>query len=133
MVNFSLVNVNPKRKKTVDCVVRAISNASGVNYNQVAKELLELWLETGYEMTDKRVTDKWLTKNGFTKMAQPKRANGKKYLVGEIEDLVSSEYNVVISLANHYTCYIGEDDEIQDLWDCRYKTIGNYWVKKGSR
>ena len=129
MVTFELVNVNFKNKKTGDCVTRALANASGKDYKVVAKELFDIWMTTGYEMTDKHCYDKWLADNGFVKMKQPRRPDNTKYLVGEIDELINSDDSVVISCANHLTCVI--DDTLEDLWDCRYKTIGNYYVKSG--
>jgi hypothetical protein len=127
MVDFVKFNNNFKNKKTADCVIRALAGASGKEYKQVAKELFDIYMTTGYMMNEKRNFEKWLEANGFVKMKQPKKYDGTKYLVGEIDELIGSD-TAVISLAGHLTFV--EDDTIFDLWDCRYKTIGNYFIKK---
>lgn len=129
MVKVRVENINPKGKKTADCVIRAISKASGKDYWQVAEDLFKLQKKTGYMLNEKRCYEKLLDDYGFIKKAQPRKLDNTKYLVGEIDKLVEirKPKSVVISMASHLTCYI--NNEIVDLWDCRYKTIGNYWLK----
>lgn len=128
MISFERQNVNFKGKKTSDCVIRALCKASGRKYEEVAKELFDIYMKTGYMVNDKHCYEKWLEQNGFTKFKQPRHSDKTKYLVGEIEDLAPSEGGVVISLANHLTSVY--DGVLYDLWDCRHKTIGNYWYKE---
>ena len=128
MIDFEKVNINHKNKKTCDCVVRALAGASGKPYNQIAQELFDIWMKTGYHISDKHCYEKWLEQNGFVKMKQPRKWDNTKYLVSEIDELISSEDVVVISVANHLT-YV-EEDTVFDLWDCRRKTIGNYYIKR---
>lgn len=131
-VAFKEVNVNPKHKKTGDCTIRAIANASGKDWKDILTMLYNLSLKNGLMVNDPKNCNSVLEKLGFVKMPQPKKPNGKKYLVGEIDKVCSKEQlknGVVISLAHHYTCC--KNKSIEDLWDCRFKTIGNYWVKKG--
>lgn len=127
MIEFYKANNNIKNKKTTDCVVRALAGASGKDYKVVAQELFDIYIKTGYHICDKHCYEKWLEQNGFVKMKQPRKLNNTKYLVGEIDELISSEEVAVISLAGHLT-YV-EDDTIFDLWDCRRKTISNYYLK----
>ena len=129
MIQYSKDNVNFKNKKTTDCVVRALANASGKDYKVVAQELVDIWLKTGYHICDKHCYEKWLEQNGFIKVKQPKKENGKKYLIIELDELISKDDSVVISCANHLTSAI--NNTLVDIWDCRYKTVGNYYVKKG--
>ena len=127
MIELKIENVNPKNKKTSDCVIRALSKASNKSYEQVLRELVEITLKTGYMINDKKCYEKWLADNYFIKMPQPKKFDGTKYLVGEINELIKSDDKVVISLAHHLTCVV--DNQLIDLWDCRRKTIGNYYIK----
>jgi hypothetical protein len=128
MIEFYKTNINPKNKRTGDCVIRALAGASGKDYKKVAQELFELWMKTGYVFNDKHTYEKWLEQNGFVKMKQPRKLDNTKYLVGEIDELIGSGNVAVISLASHLT-YV-EDDAVFDLWDCRKKTIGNYYIKE---
>ena len=56
---FKYYNANPTNKHTGDCTIRAICTALEQPYEQTVKELVELWLKTGYEMTDSRCFNKY--------------------------------------------------------------------------
>jgi hypothetical protein len=129
MVNFKNLNENPMDRKTGDCVIRALTSATGMNYNDVYRELFDISLKTGYILNEKRVYEKFLTAHGFTKIKQPKHCDGTKYLIGEIDLLAPRKGICVISCAHHLTCY--RNGFVVDTWDCRGKTIGNYYVKGG--
>lgn len=129
MIGFVRKNNNPKNKKTADCVIRAVSTSTKTSYEDVRDGLFEIMKKTGYEMTTKNVYERYLKMLGWVKMKQPKKPDGTKFLVGEIDSLVNTnKRNVIISLANHLTAV--EDGVLVDLRDCRYKTIGNYYIKK---
>lgn len=125
-MEFVKLNSNPKSKKRGDCVVRAILGASGYSWNGVYKDLCEIGFEMKAMPNDKCVYEEFLKKIGFIKNKQPQKPNGKKYLVGEI-DLLIGKSTAVISMANHLT--FCSNKTIYDTWDCRNKTIGNYWIK----
>jgi hypothetical protein len=128
MVKFELKNVNPKNKKTTDCVIRALTVATGKTYYEVFEELYKLSIKTGWFMNEKRLEEKFLEQNGFIKIKQPKKLDGSKYLIGEIDKLIKITDTVIISCAHHLT--VVKNNILYDLWDCRYKTIGNYYIKK---
>lgn len=131
MINFYKENKNPKGRNTGDCVTRALASTLNITWEQALTEQYEVAVKTGYGITNKEVFDKVLQKYGWIKCKQPKRANGKKYKVGEIDELLTGDdmyYGVFISLANHCTCVV--DYCLSDTWDCRNKTISNYWVRK---
>jgi hypothetical protein len=127
MIPYLEKNVNPRNRKTTDCVIRALTVATGEDYYKVLNDLYNIQVETGYDMAEKRSIDHYMKRNGWTKHKQPKKPNGKKYLVGEIDLLIDEGDPVVISLAGHLTAV--KDDHLVDDWDCRYKTIGNYYTK----
>lgn len=127
MVGFVNKNVNPKGKKTGDCVIRALSVALGLDYYRVYGELYELSLKLGFIVNDKRVEEKYLVQSGFIKHKQPKKPSGKKYLVGEIDKLCAEDV-IVISCAHHLT--VVKSGAIVDTWDCRNKCISNYYTLK---
>lgn len=143
LVDFKNLNVNPYKRKTCDCVVRALTVAINVDceysmneaYKKVLMELVNISLKTGYMINDKHTFDIFLTNHGFIKYKQPRKPDNKKYLVGEIDTVLRNvlykEYDIyksvcVISCANHLTVYT---NIIMDTWDCRRKTIGNIWVR----
>ena len=127
MIWFQLYNSNPKNKKTSDCVVRALAIATQKPYTQVLDELVEICKKTGYFINDKKCYEKYLKDNNFVKMRQPRKKDNTKYTIYEIDTIIGDSV-AVVSCANHLT--IVSNKMLLDLWDCRFKTIGNYWVKK---
>lgn len=127
MARYINYNANPKGRKTTDCVIRALSFVLQIDYNEVLKELYETQIKTGYCLLDKQCYERVLKNHGFIKVKQPRKANGTKYLVREIDLLTNKR--ALISMANHLTAY--NDGFIYDIWDCRNKTIGNYFIKEG--
>lgn len=130
IAGFRKFNINPKGRLTGDCSTRAIATACGITYGEALKEQYEEAASSCYGFTCKEVLEAVLKRHGFVKMKQPRRPDGRKYRVGEIEQVASGcqlEAGVVISMAHHDTAYLR--GEIVDIWDCRFKTIGNYYVK----
>lgn len=114
-----------KKIGTCDCVVIAISNATGKSWDEVYLALGEV----GFEMKDmpssKPVYQKYLEGLGFRKMPMPRREDKTRYTVREFADELTG--NAIISVAHHLTCL--KDGELIDTWDCSYKSVGNYWIK----
>src|SRR5690554_611062 len=128
MLKFEKTNINPKNKKALDCVVRALSLASQKDYFQVVDELVEIYKKTGYIINEKKCYEKWLLQNGFEKMKQPRKQDNTKYEVRELDQVIDTyKYNIVVSLAGHLTCVT--NNTIFDTWNCGRKTIGNYYIK----
>lgn len=138
MVEFVTRNINPKQRITTDCVVRALTVAIHnpiydikEEYKNVLNELVQICLKTGYMINDKHTYEQFLTNHGFIKYKQPRKADNTKYKIGEINKVLDTRYNedistCVISCAHHLTVYT---NVIIDTWDCRRKTINNYWVR----
>lgn len=126
MIGFEQRNVNPKNRKTPDCVIRALTVATGKAYADIYRELFDVSLETGYMLNEKRVEDKVLQKHGFVKHKQPRKADNTKYTIGEIDKLTGKKGIVVIRCAHHLTVVV--DGVLIDTWDCRSKCISNYYV-----
>lgn len=98
------------------------------------KEAIELqakWaIAKCYGITDKQTIELVLKEFGYIKMKQPRRRDGSKYMVGELDEILTltqREHGMLVTVANHHTCVIG--DCVQDIWDCRYKRVGNYYIK----
>lgn len=131
MLKVNLVNVNPKGRKTGDCSTRALVGTLGISYNEALKLQMKWSLKTYYDPTSKQVMEKVLQEFGYVKMKQPRKADGKKYTVGEMDQLLTDKQmqeGVLITVANHHTCITG--GMIQDIWNCSYKSVGNYYVKE---
>ena len=129
MIGFEKRNVNPKNRKTPDCVVRALTVATGKAYADVYRELFDVSLATGYMLNEKRVEDKVLASNGFVKHKQPRKANNTKY-TGKEFCLKIAKKNVryVANIGGRHIVAI-VNGKVNDIWDSTGGCIGNYWTK----
>lgn len=130
MLKYKELNVNPKGRKTGDCSTRALVGTLGITYQEALKLQMEESLKCFYDPTSKQVMERVLKRFGYVKMKQPKKPDGKKYTVGEMDMVLTKKQmkdNVLVTVANHHTCIV--DGYVQDIWDCRYKSVGNYYIK----
>ena len=130
MLNYTNFNVNPKGRKTGDCSTRALTSVLGISYEECLKLQVEEALKCYYDVTSKQVMERVLKKFGYVKMKQPLKADGTKYTVGELDKITSAKeraYGILVTVANHHTAV--KDFSIIDIWDCRGKSVGNYYVK----
>ena len=130
MLLYREKNVNPKKRRTGDCSTRALVGTLGISYEEALKLQMKWSLKTYYDPTSKQVMEKVLQEFGYVKMKQPRKADGKKYTVAELDEIIPADIRnkgVLVTVANHHTCIIGMC--VQDIWDCRYKSVGNYYIK----
>lgn len=130
MLKYKELNVNPKGRKTGDCSTRALVGTLGITYQEALQLQMEESLKCFYDPTSKQVMERVLKRFGYVKMKQPKKPDGKKYTVGEMDEVLTKKQmkdNVLVTVANHHTCIV--DGYVQDIWDCRYKAVGNYYIK----
>ena len=130
MLNYVELNLNPKKRKTGDCSTRAISAVLGIDYADALRLQYEESSKCFYDPTSKQVVARVLAKFGYAKVQQPKKSNGKKYLVKEIDQITTKaerEKGILVTVANHHTCVY--NNSIIDIWNCGNKTIGNYYVR----
>jgi hypothetical protein len=139
MINFEKVNVNPKGRKTGDCSTRALANVLNISWEEALEFQCEEALKCYYDPTSKQVIEKVLERFGYVKMKQPIKWGSEddwgeikkhKYTVGEMDEILTPEQmreGVLVTVANHHTCI--KDGVVQDTWDCRRKSVGNYYVR----
>lgn len=123
---FEYYNANPKKKKTTDCVVRAICTALDQSYEQTVRELTELWLRTGYEISEPKCYGKYLESKGWIKQKQPRKENGAKYTGNEFVKIFAGV--CVANIGGHHVVCI-KNRKIIDIWDSTNGCIGNYWTR----
>ena len=131
MLGFEYVNKNPKDKKTGDCSTRALANILKISWEEALKLLYEEALITKIDLADRKNMEKVLEKHGYVKIKQPRKFTGKKYLICEMDEVLSKEdmrNGVVVNCAHHYT--IVRDGYIEDTWCCGNKSAGCYYAKK---
>lgn len=127
-LRYEQVNCNPHKKRTTDCVERAIAYATNKPYEEIVDMLVEVWKKKGYHPADKKCYEKVLEDLGFEKHKQPRYKNGTKVRVGDIADITDTTYQtLLIVIPKHLTCVI--DATVYDIWDCRDKFISNYYTK----
>lgn len=146
---FHFYNANPKSRITTDCVIRAISTATGIPYNTVVMELAEIQCETGFDPSEKSTYGKYLESKGWKKYKQPKRTDGTKYTGEDFcriqQNYAGSKWNydhwenddAEIRCSDKIVANIGGghvvaimDGQVWDIWDSTGGCIGNYWTKE---
>lgn len=130
MLQFEKVNVNPKGRKTGDCSTRAIANTVSTSWEEALQLQTEEALKCYYDPTSKQVVERVLEKFGYVKMKQPRKLDGSKYKVNELDQILTEKQmkeGVLVTIANHHTCI--KNGKIQDSWDCGRKSVGNYYVR----
>lgn len=128
-MEFVEYNANPKGRKTGDCVIRAICTALNETWEDTYKGLLEVALDTGYAISCTENYGEYLKRKGYIKQKMPRKLNNRKYTVAEFADeLAKPKVTYIINIANHTTMI--RNKNLYDLWDCRRKSVLNYWIIK---
>ena len=109
-----------KKDAVGDCVVRALTIATGEDYQDVRKELWETSYENGDMPVGNKTYEAFLTKRGFVKEKKIQRYNLGNYPV-------SNKETYVVVLAGHLVCL--DQGLVRDLWDCRSKYPYCTWKK----
>ena len=132
--SFHWHNANPKGKITTDCVLRAISEASGVDYNTIVMNQAEYLCKTGVDPRDGgKGMDGFLKLLGYVKHRQPRKFNNKKYTGKEFCKTFKYYDNIIANIGgNHVVCIKKHQNKLKvwDTWDCTDKCVGNFWVKE---
>ena len=131
---FFYYNANPKNRITGDCVARAISTASGEDYNEVVMDLARFHCRTGYDPTERE--GKYLEEKGWITHKQPRKADGTKYTGREFCEFLNRTGkdwgNIIAHIGGlHLVCIkrvLGKY-KVHDIWNSTYKCIGNWWTK----
>ena len=129
---FKFHNANPKGKRSSDCVIRAISTATGKSWDEVLDDLVKISHKYKEMPNDTKCYAKYLEDLGFSKMKQPRKADNTKYTGSEFCEYlrrIPGEYNVVAHIGGHHIVAI-VDYKVVDIWNSTGKTIGNYWIKR---
>ena len=137
---FKYYNANPKNRKTGDCVIRAISKATGMSWDETLDGLVESSHKHKYCIASPEGFGRYLESLGWEKQKQPREYDNTKltgeafcwYLTRKYKDR-KDKPSVVANIGGHHTtCFVYSDDiryKCLDTWDCTYKCVGNFWVK----
>ena len=125
-MQFINYNANPKKRKTTDCVIRAISTALNNSWENTYRSLVDFSIKRGLMCNDKRAYTNYLKAKGYEMLKMPRRNDNTRYTVKEfIDELAEANTIYIISVANHLT--VVKDRVLLDTWNCSRKSVGNYW------
>ena len=136
---FHYDNINPKNRKTGDCVIRAISRAIGESWEYTLKELTSMSLRYCYSPLSVENFHRVLENYGFVKNKQMRKFDNTKYTGEEFVEYLTNHreimhgYPVVANVGGHHTSvFVDEGDRVRcyDIWDCTDRTVGNFWTKE---
>lgn len=129
---FHFHNANPKQRLTSDCVIRAISTATGMEYAEIVRMLAEWQIATGYDTSDAKCYGKLLEAEGWKLQKQPRKPDGTKYTGVEYCNKMRQDKDqrrMIAHIGGHHVVAI-VDCKVWDTWNSTSKCIGNYWVKE---
>lgn len=118
-----------KNQRAGDCVVRSISLALELPWEQVFDDLCKIARKMYRMPNDKAVYGKYLEQRGWKKMPAPRKEDNHRYLALEFCKKLVPEHNRAIAHVGgyHLSCFIA--GKIHDIWDCGNYSVGNYWIE----
>ena len=119
---YQFLNVHPQGKLVPDCVKRAITTASGMDYHEVALELNRHKKISGAKKFN--YDNNWksyiLNVLNGTKLSFPAK-RGEPRMNGETFCRTHPRGSYVLSMAGHLSACV--DGVIYDTWDCSSKCV----------
>ena len=119
---FVYYNAHPKNLSVGDCVKRAISKASNMDYMEVQRELNRYKKITGASSFNANYNPHKYVENvlhakklSFPAAKGSPRMNGTRFC----EAFPKGRY--ILTMANHWSCCV--DGVIYDTWDCSEKCV----------
>lgn len=119
---FKYLNVHPKKKIVGDCVKRAITKVTDMDYMQVSRELNRYKKVTGSNKFNTSVNSNAyvqdvlnMKKISFPASKGEARMNGRTFC----EQYPKGRY--ILRMAKHWTACV--DGVIYDTWDCSEKCV----------
>lgn len=121
IIPFEYFNRNPEGKHEKDCVCRAISTATGLNYNSVDRLLK--YVANEYECDKLCVCCyNYLLEDlfGYERIDCHHRVT-----VNDVVKIHPCD-KVIIRVQGHLTC--GVEGNTLDIWDCTNESVDCYWI-----
>lgn len=119
----SAVGYKSRVKNADDCVVRSITIALGLPYEQVFRELMYLGLEKGLYPNASSVFETYLKSKGWVKHKCPRTVHGDLI---KLQDWDAAPDRAVITNSRHLTAVV--HGVCRDTWDCTYRPVNSYWT-----
>ena len=121
-------NANPKSLKTGDCVIRALSKATGKSWDEVYDELYQIGKKKKRLPNDTHVYKQFLKDNNFILSSARRNRDGKMITVEEFTKNVDSDTVYVIHTRRHLTVVYNGD--IYDTWNTSREKAGKFYFKQ---
>jgi len=83
-----------------------------------------------YDFTSRQVIERVLKRFGYVKCKQPRKNDNTKYMVKEMDRVLTKEQlqnGVIVNVARHYV--VLKDDYVYRCVDSGHYCVGNYYVK----
>lgn len=125
-MGYSFFNPNPQGKSVGDCVVRAISRATGQSWEDAYIGLCIHGLMSGDMPSANAVWGEYLRSNGFQRSSVPDDCPSCYTVDNFAEEHPRGLY--VVALSGHVVCV--KDGMIYDTWDCGAEAPLYYWFKE---
>lgn len=126
---FVKENLNPKGRKTTDCVIRAISKASEKPYVEVMEMLFEQQKKTFYHLDEKTNYELVILALGFEKIPIKVSKGDTRPTVEQISQITKGNKKKVIAAVAHHLVAC-EEGNYYDTWDCGHKSLYSYYIKR---
>lgn len=119
-MNYKYYNNNPKKLLTDDCVLRSISVAEGISWNECQRKLSYYSGQEGLILNDVDFVENYLDKR------YPRKCYNDM-TIGEFSK-ICPKGNFIVATKGHLTAII--NNIIVDTWDCSDRIIKCCWQVK---
>lgn len=125
---FIKYNANPKDRDIGDCVIRALSKATGKSWDEVYDELYIIGKKKKRMMNDSKVYKEFLKNYNFTLSPARRDEEGRMIIVEEFANNVDADTMYIIHTRKHLTVVFNGD--IYDTWDTSLQKAGKFYFKQ---
>ena len=124
---FLYYNAHPYQLEVDDCVKRAITVTTGMDYMDVQRGLNQHKMITGAEKFNTDGNPRSYVENvlGFPRVAIPKKTDGTRVTANEFCK-THLKGRFIISMSRHWSAVI--NGTILDTWDCGNKELLSYYA-----
>lgn len=119
MSTFRYLNLNPYKRKTGDCVIRAVACAFGVTWEEAGDMLYSSARHIGCEMSCIGCYASLLDELRLSEIVS------KGMSVGQLADRYSDSI-LLLRLPGHLTC--ARYGTVLDIWDCSDEIVDRAWI-----
>lgn len=120
MSKYRYLNLNPKNRKTGDCVIRAIAGALDLTWDEASDLLYEVARAVGCEMSCLGCYTQLFDLLNLEEIEVP-----EGFTVGELVDEYPNNI-LLIRIKGHLTFSLFRC--VYDIWDCRGEIVDRAWI-----